>query len=154
MLAIKFQRVGKKHQPSYRIVVAEKRSKLGGPPVEQVGTYNPSTKKASLEKERVLYWLKVGAKPTASIHNLLVRQSVISGPKVAIKTKKPEMAPVASDSSTGIAGEAGATVPPAVGQDPAPVPQEAVAEQMPAVAERAPAESAEKPEAADAATGQ
>lgn len=92
MLAIKFQRVGKKHQPSYRIVVAEKRSKLGGPPVEQVGTYSPSTKNASLEKERILYWLKVGAKPTVSIHNLLVRQGVLSAPKVAVKMKRPEVA--------------------------------------------------------------
>ncbi len=49
MLAIKLQRGGKKHQPSYRLVVAEKRSKMAAPPVEDLGTYNPFTKKAVLQ---------------------------------------------------------------------------------------------------------
>jgi len=88
MLAIKLQRVGKKHQPSFRIVVAEKRSKLGGPPVEQLGTYNPRTKIVMVDKERVEYWLKVGAKPTPTVYNLLVKAGVISGPKIAVKIKK------------------------------------------------------------------
>ena len=99
MLAIKFQRVGKKHQPSYRIVVAEKRSKLGGPPVEQVGTYDARTKTPSFHKERVLYWLGVGAKPTISIHNLLVRHGILSAPKIAVKVRKPE-APIEAAVST------------------------------------------------------
>lgn len=93
MLAIKLQRVGRKHQPSYRVVVAEKRSKLGGPPVEQIGSYDPSTKEASIDKNRTDYWLLVGAKPTASIHNLLVKQGIISGPKIAIKIKRKEAEP-------------------------------------------------------------
>lgn len=88
MLTIKFQRVGKKHQPGYRIVIAEKRSKLGGPPVEQLGFYDPKTKKASLDGERTKYWLKTGAKPTASVHNLLVKQGAISGAKIQVKMKK------------------------------------------------------------------
>ena len=112
MLAIKFQRVGKKHQPSYRIVVAEKRSKLGGPPVEQVGIYDPITKKASLEKERVLHWLKIGAQPTPSIHNLFVNQGVIFSPKIAVKMKKPEAA--------APAGAAASAPEPAPAVSPAP----------------------------------
>ncbi len=45
MLMLKLKRIGKKHQPSFRIVVAEGRSKLGGPPVEDLGSYNAFTKK-------------------------------------------------------------------------------------------------------------
>lgn len=116
MLSIKFQRVGKKHQPNYRIVVAEKRSKLGGPPVEQVGTYDPSTKNVSLEKERILHWLKTGAQPTISIHNLLVRQGVIPGPKIAVKIRKPE-APGASGSPAVVAEASSAAEG---GAEPAP----------------------------------
>lgn len=88
MLAIKLQRVGKKHQPSYRVVVAEKRSKLGGPPVENLGSYNPFTKAAIIDKERVAYWLKTGAQPTVRVHNLFVKNGLISGPKIAVKIRK------------------------------------------------------------------
>ena len=85
MLAIKLQRIGKKHQPSYRVVVAEKRSKPQGPPVEDLGSYNSFTKKAVLYKERLAHWLKVGAQPTATVHNLLVHEGVLLKPKRAIK---------------------------------------------------------------------
>lgn len=87
---IKLQRVGKKHQPSFRIVVAEKRSKLGGPPVESLGFYNPATKQLGVQKERLEYWLKTGAKATPTIHNLLVKNNIISGKKLAVKIRKPK----------------------------------------------------------------
>lgn len=88
MLAIKLQRIGKKHQPSFRVVVAEKRSKLGGPPVEDLGSYNPRTKAVTVAKEKVEHWLKVGAKATPTVHNLLVKAGVVSAPKMVIKINK------------------------------------------------------------------
>jgi small subunit ribosomal protein S16 len=90
MLMIKLQRVGKKHQPGFRVVVAEKRSKLGGPPVEKLGFYSPVTKKFDIQKERLEYWLKTGAKATPTIHNLLIKNSIIPGKKLAIKIRKPK----------------------------------------------------------------
>ena len=71
MLAIKLQRIGKKHQAMYRIVVAEKRSKLGGPPVEDLGWYNPHTKASGIKAARVSHWLSVGAQPTETVAVLL-----------------------------------------------------------------------------------
>ena len=89
MLAIKLQRIGKKHQPSYRFVVSEKRTKLsGGKITEDLGSYNPFTKKATVKKERVSYWVSVGAKPTITAHNLLVKEGVLKAPKSAPKIKK------------------------------------------------------------------
>lgn len=88
MLTIRLQRIGKKHQPSFRVVVAEKRSKLGGPPVDDLGAYNPFTKSVAVAKEKVEHWLKSGAKPTPSVHNLLVKQGVISGKKIPVKIRK------------------------------------------------------------------
>jgi len=88
MLAIRFKRVGRKHQPSFRIVVAEKRSKRDGLSIDDIGFYNPITKEFGVKKERLEYWLKVGAKPTPTVHNLLVNHKLISGPKIKIKTKK------------------------------------------------------------------
>jgi len=88
MLAIKLQRVGKKHQPSYRFVVAPKRSKMAAPPVEDLGSYNPSSKATAINKDRVLHWMKIGAQPTVTVHNLFVKQGIVTAPTKAIKMKK------------------------------------------------------------------
>jgi len=108
MLAIKLQRIGKKHQPSYRLVAAVKKSKMLAPAVEDLGSYDPRTKAAAFKKERVLYWLSAGAQPTVTVHNLLVNHGILSVPKRAVKMKKsaakaPEAenaAPVAAAAET------------------------------------------------------
>jgi small subunit ribosomal protein S16 len=92
MLAIKLQRIGRKHQPSYRLVVAERRSKMAAPPVEDLGSYQPGTKAASFKKDRISYWLGIGAQPTVTAHNLLVKEGVISGAKRVVKMAKPVVA--------------------------------------------------------------
>ena len=96
MLAIKLQRIGKKHQPSYRVVVAEKRSKMGAPPAEDLGSYNPFSKQVTLRQERVEYWLKVGAQPTVTVHNLLVGKGVLKVSKVPVKMKKTVSSPASA----------------------------------------------------------
>ena len=73
MLAIKFRRIGKKKQASYRTVVAEKRSKLGGRYVEDLGWFNPRNDQFDLKIDRVKYWLGQGAQPTPSVAALLKR---------------------------------------------------------------------------------
>lgn len=90
MLAIKFRRQGKKHQASYRIVVAEKRSKMRGRFVDDLGWFDPHSKKFDIKKEKVEHWMKVGAKPTDSVHNLLVRAEVIKAPKISVHSRKPK----------------------------------------------------------------
>jgi len=92
MLAIKFQRRGKKHQASFRLIVSEKRSKLGGRFIDDLGYLDPRAKKFEVKKEKVEYWLKVGAKPTPSVHNLLVRAGVLSAPKIAVHKKAKKTA--------------------------------------------------------------
>jgi small subunit ribosomal protein S16 len=119
MLAIKFQRVGRRHQPAFRVVVAEKRSKRDGPPVEDLGFYNPLTKEGTLKKERLQHWLTVGAQPTVGVHNLLVRFGVTPGPKIAVKLrpkKKEEAAkaaPPVSPTPAGTPSEVPLEAPPA-----------------------------------------
>lgn len=81
MLAIKLQRTGKKHQPSYRLIVQEKREKLGGRYAEDLGWYNPLQKKREFNKERIQHWLKIGAQPTDTVYNMLVTDGLISGAK-------------------------------------------------------------------------
>lgn len=93
MLAIKLKPVGKKHQRSFRIIVSEKRTKLQGKFVEDLGWFNPHTDKFFLKKERINFWLKNGAKPTESVFNLLVTAKIINGPKIPVhkKSKKEEI---------------------------------------------------------------
>lgn len=94
MLAIKLKRIGKKHQPSYRIVVNEKKSKMSGRFIEDLGWYNPFSKEFKIDKERINARLKTGAQPTDSVYNLLVKSGIVSGKKRAVHkiVKKVEAA--------------------------------------------------------------
>lgn len=78
MLAIKLRRIGKKHQASYRIVVAEKRSKLRGRYVEDLGWFNPHSDQMKIEKDRAEYWLGVGARPTERVKKLFLKEKVVA----------------------------------------------------------------------------
>lgn len=87
MLAIKLKRIGKKHQGSFRLVIMEKRSKMRGASIEDLGFFNPHTDEQKIAHDRVRYWLGVGALPTPSVHNILVRIGVLNTKKVAVHSK-------------------------------------------------------------------
>ncbi len=87
MLAIKLQRIGKKNQPSYRIVVQEKRSKLNGRSIDDLGWYNPMNKESKVDGDKVKRWISSGAQPTATAHNLFVKQGIVSGAKRPVHKK-------------------------------------------------------------------
>ncbi len=102
MLVIRFFRVGKKNQPSFKIVVTDKKkAPTKGRFVEEVGFYNPLTKEKVLKAERIKYWLSVGAQPSDTVHNLLVSEKIIEGKKIDVhkeskKEKKEEPVKVKS----------------------------------------------------------
>jgi small subunit ribosomal protein S16 len=75
-LKIRLSRIGSTHQPHYRIVVAETRSRRDGDAVETIGTYDPRTKgkQVSLRLDRVDYWVSKGAKPTDTLHSIIKRE--------------------------------------------------------------------------------
>ncbi|PJB98793.1 MAG: 30S ribosomal protein S16 [Candidatus Nealsonbacteria bacterium CG_4_9_14_0_8_um_filter_36_17] len=98
MLVIRFLRVGKKNQPSFKIVVTDKReSSTTGRSVEEVGFWNPLTKEKVLKSERIKYWLSVGAKPSPTVFNLLVSEKIVEGKKIDVhkKPKEKEEKPLA-----------------------------------------------------------
>jgi small subunit ribosomal protein S16 len=89
MLTIRLTRKGKKNQPFFRVVLVDKRrSSTGGRSVEDLGYVDPLTKRRSFKKERIQYWISKGAKPSATIHNLLVSEKIIDAKKIAKKSKK------------------------------------------------------------------
>jgi small subunit ribosomal protein S16 len=73
MVRIRLRRVGRKKQPSYRIVVADARDPRDGRYLEIIGFYNPLTEPATmtLKEERALHWLKVGAQPSDAVRRIL-----------------------------------------------------------------------------------
>ena len=72
MLAIRLQRNGRSHYPTYRIVVQEaQRHPLSGRVVAEVGNYNPHTKATTLDKEKVEKYLKNGAQPSSRVVRIL-----------------------------------------------------------------------------------
>lgn len=72
MLKIKLSRTGRKNQPSYRVIVAEARSKRDGKIVDNLGHYNPLAEPAEvvIDKKKFQEWITRGAKPTATVGNL------------------------------------------------------------------------------------
>lgn len=75
MLRIRFQRVGSKNQPAYRIVVIDQRQKRSGDVVENIGFHNPRTRPSTdtVDNARALYWLSVGAQPTDAAKSVFRR---------------------------------------------------------------------------------
>jgi len=79
MLAIRLQRLGRKAMPVYRVAVQEsQRHPSSGRVVAYVGAYNPHTKEAKIDTEKVVFYLKNGAQPSPRVVRLL------EGAKVAL----------------------------------------------------------------------
>ena len=72
---IRMTRKGNRHNPFYRIVVADERTPRDGRFIEIVGTYDPTKDPAAvkLELERVDYWVGHGAKPTQTVSEIINR---------------------------------------------------------------------------------
>lgn len=82
MLRIRLSRMGRKSAPTYRFIISERTKDTLGDAKEIIGHYNPRSKEIGLKEDRVKYWLSVGAQPSATVHNLLVGQGLISEKKV------------------------------------------------------------------------
>jgi small subunit ribosomal protein S16 len=89
MLSIRLSRIGKKKMPIYSLIVVEKTKDPWGDYTEKLGTFNPHTKVAQFNVERIKYWLGVGAQPTATVHNLLVSQNIMEADKVRAGKSQP-----------------------------------------------------------------
>ena len=121
MLKIRMQRTGRINMPSFRIVVVEHTaSPKAGSFVDKIGTYNPKTKERNLDAERAKYWMSVGAKPSATVHNMLVSLGVLDAKKINVLPKykepaKEEMA-AAAPTPEGIGVPASSTESESVGK--------------------------------------
>lgn len=71
MLKIKLAPRGKKHQITYRVVIAEDRSKINGTIIDDIGFYTPQTNTFEINKDKLTQWQKNGAQVTLGVDKLL-----------------------------------------------------------------------------------
>jgi len=141
MLKIRLQRIGRKNDPSFRVVVTEHtRGPKSEKHVDRVGFYNPKTKEQKLDSERITHWIARGAQASGTVHNMLVKAGIIKGKalnvlpqKTPVITEKP-----AEEAKPEVAApvEAAAAEEVPVAEDAAPVAEEKAEEVAPAEEEK------------------
>ena len=137
MLMMRLQRVGRKNDPSFRVVVCDKRT---GPKsnknIDILGSYNPKMDHVQIDADKAKDWLSKGVQPSDTVHNILVGQKVIEGKKINVLPKK---SPIVDEEAEKKAEEEAA----------AKAEAEKAEAEAPAEAEES-TESEAKPEASDA----
>ncbi len=89
MLKIRLQRIGRKNDPAFRVVLTDsKNSTKSGRFLEILGTYNPKIGEKVLNGEKIKYWMSKGAKCSDTIHNFLVHEKMVTGKKINVLPKK------------------------------------------------------------------
>ncbi len=73
-MKLRLMRMGKKKQPTYRVVAADSRSPRDGRFIEIIGTYEPRAEpsRVNLDNDKAVAWLRRGAQPTEPVQKLLV----------------------------------------------------------------------------------
>lgn len=92
---IRLTRMGKKKQPTYRVVVMDSRKPRDGAYIEQIGRYDPRQEPSLVEinNEKATEWLSKGAQPTEAVEKLLN----ISGAMATLKVRTGQIHTVGSD---------------------------------------------------------
>lgn len=88
---VRLQRIGKRGQAYFRVIVTEHTKKPKGKFLELLGTYNPHEKEFKVKKGRVEYWASKGAGMSPTVNNLMVNYKVWDKPKV--QSWKPKVKP-------------------------------------------------------------
>ena len=90
MLIIRLQRVGRVHEPSFRIVLTDsKHGPKSGKAVEVLGSYDARKGKGTnhVDGEKVKYWISKGAQVSDTVHNYLVDEKILTGKKINVLPK-------------------------------------------------------------------
>lgn len=89
MLMIRLQRIGRKNDPAFRVVLTDsKNGPQSGKFLEILGTYTPKAGSIVFKDERIKYWISKGAQTSDTVHNFLVTQNIKEGKKVNVLSKK------------------------------------------------------------------
>lgn len=117
MLKVRLQRVGRKNDPSFRVVLTDsKNSTKSGRFLEVLGSYNARFGKPEIKADRVKHWMSVGAKLTPTVHNLFLNEKLIEGKKINVLPRKspPQKEETAQEGGAAPTGEQSTTPAPEV----------------------------------------
>ena len=86
MLKIRLQRVGRKHEPSFRLVLTDsKNSTKSGKYLENLGNYDARRgEKSEFKADRITYWVSKGAQLSGTVNNLLIDKKIVNGKKINV----------------------------------------------------------------------
>ena len=104
MLKIRLQRVGRVHEPVYRLVLTDsENSTASGKYLENLGSFDSRrSEKSEFNTERVKHWISKGAQTSPTVHNLLVSKKVIEGKKINVLPKKKPIISEAAATETPV----------------------------------------------------
>ncbi len=104
---IRLRRVGRRHHPCYRIVVADKLAPRDGRFIETLGHYDPCTEPATLvvNAERAREWIAKGATPSDTVRSLLKKAGVFSDTP-AVPVVADAAAPIEAEADASVASDA------------------------------------------------
>jgi small subunit ribosomal protein S16 len=108
MLMVRLQRVGRKHEPVFRLVLTDsKNGPKSGKFLEILGSFDARrSEKAEIKTDRVKHWMANGAQLSDTVHNFLVEKKVITGKKINVLPKKT---PIKSEAEIEAAKKAAET---------------------------------------------
>ncbi len=140
MLKMRLQRVGRKNDPSFRVVVTDSRS---GPKsnkqVDTLGSYSAKTNLFKIDGDRAKDWISKGVQVSPTVHNLMVTNKIVEGKKINVLPKKSPIIDEAKVKAEADAKAAAEEAAKAAAEAPAEEVVEAPIEEAPAP-EETPAE--------------
>jgi small subunit ribosomal protein S16 len=86
MVKLRLTRTGRKNYATFRLVAVPERTKRDTKAIEELGYYLPHDKKSDFNKERITYWLSVGAQPSPTVARLLAKAGLLDESKLEKKT--------------------------------------------------------------------
>src|SRR4051812_38170734 len=104
MLTIRLQRTGRKHEPTFRVVLTEsKNGPKSGKYLKNLGWYDTRIKNSAdqLDTEQIKHWISKGVKLSVTMHNFLISKKVIEGKKL---NALPRKSPVKKQDAAAAAG--------------------------------------------------
>lgn len=111
MLVIRLSRTGRKKQPYYRVVVAEKSAPIQGRFIEVLGHFNPRTKDLEIDVDRAKARVKDGAQPSETAEALLEKAGVLKREAITEKNRRPERKSKKAMKAEAEGGDAPAAAP-------------------------------------------
>ena len=79
---IRLKRLGRRHHPSYRVAAVDGRRARDSAVIEELGVYDPvcadPDRQIRLNRDRIEYWLSVGAQPSDTVRRLLEKQGIVA----------------------------------------------------------------------------